>query len=130
MMIGGYGGREERNWHAYNEQLVMRGEILLELKTLKDWRNEVGEMNEDKQGHPFVYPDVMMLLYAMMRAAFHIPYRQLEGLARALGKLLDLPAQDYSTFSLRFPALELDENLDLDSTKAQSKAVCEVACCD
>lgn len=95
----------------------MRGEVLLNVDVLKDWRSEVDEMNQHKQGHPYEYPDIMMLLYAMMRAAFHIPYRQLEGLARALGKLLDLPAPDYTTFCLRFPQLEIDENLDLDTSQ-------------
>jgi len=109
--------RKDRDWRKYNEQLVMHGEILLDLNVLKGWRSELDAMNKNKQGHPFEFPDVMMLLYAMMRAAFHIPYRQLEGLARALGKLLDLPAPDYSTFSLRFPALDIDENLDLDTTQ-------------
>ena len=45
-------GREDRHWCAYNEQLVMRGEILLELKMAQSG----GEMNQDKQGRPFVYP--------------------------------------------------------------------------
>ena len=98
--------QRQRDWHAYNEQLVMRGEILLDLDVLKGWQSELDEMNQDKQGRPFTFPNVMMLLYAMMRAAFGIPYRQLEGLARALGKLIDLPAPDYSTLSLRFPKLD------------------------
>lgn len=106
--------RERRDWRAYNEQLVVRGEVLLDLALLKDWRRELAEMNQNKPGHPFEFPDVMMLLYALMRAAFGIPYRQLEGLARAMGKLIDLPAPDYSTFSLRFPKLGIDEHLQVD----------------
>lgn len=39
---------------------------------------------------------------------FSLPYRQLEGLARGLGKLISIPAPDYSTLSLRIPKLDLD----------------------
>jgi len=109
--------KEQRDWRKYNEQLVMRGEILLGLDVLKDWRSTVDEMNKHKQGHPYEYPDIMMLLYAMMWAAFHIPFRKLEGLARFLGRLLDLPAPDYTTFCLRFPQLEIEDNLDLDTSQ-------------
>ena len=35
--------QEERDWRSYNEQLVMRGEILLDLDLLKDWRNAAAE---------------------------------------------------------------------------------------
>jgi len=66
---------QQRDWRVYNEQLVMRGEILLDLNVLKDWHRQLDEMNENKPGHPFEFPDIMMLLYAMMRAAFGIPYR-------------------------------------------------------
>ena len=105
---------DERDWVTYNEQLVQRGEILLKLDVLKDWRKQVIEMNEGKRGRPFAYPDIMMLFYGMMRAAFHLPYRQLEGFARGLGKLIDLPTPDYSTFSLRLPQIKLEPDPNID----------------
>ena len=42
--------QEERDWRSYNEQLVMRGEILFDLDVLKHWQSELDEMNQDKQG--------------------------------------------------------------------------------
>ena len=30
-----------RDWHVYNEALVMRGEILLDLSLLQSWGNEL-----------------------------------------------------------------------------------------
>jgi len=30
----------ERNWREYNEHLVKRGEILLDLKSLKGWKKK------------------------------------------------------------------------------------------
>lgn len=37
-----------------------------------------------------------------------LPHRQLEGLARGLGKLIAIPTPDYSTLSLRLPKQKLD----------------------
>jgi len=99
--------RQQRNWERYNENLVQRGEILLRLDVLHNWQQEVARMNEGKRGRPFAYPETMMLLYGMIRAAFHLPYRQLEGFARGLRKLTHLPAPDYTTLSLRLPELRL-----------------------
>jgi hypothetical protein len=49
-----------------------------------------------------------MLCLGILRVVFSLPYRQLEGLAKGLGKLIAIPAPDYSTLSLRLPKLELD----------------------
>ena len=100
-------GTDKRNWVRYNENLVQRGEILLRVDLLKNWKQEVAKMNEGKKGRPFAYPNIMMLLYGMMRASFQLPYRQLEGFARSLGKLLDMPAPAYSTFSIRLPKIPM-----------------------
>ena len=48
-----------------------------------------------------------MLFLGTLRVVFSLPYRQLEGLARGLGKLISIPAPDYSTLSLRIPNLDL-----------------------
>jgi hypothetical protein len=96
-----------RNWARYNEQLVQRGEILLRVDDLRNRHQELAQMNAGKRGCPFRHPQTMMLLFGMIRAAFRLPYRQLEGLARALGKLTNLPAPNYTTFSLRLSRLRL-----------------------
>jgi hypothetical protein len=38
-----------RDWKAYNEALVRRGEILLDLPILKDWRHELDGMSKGKE---------------------------------------------------------------------------------
>jgi hypothetical protein len=48
--------RVRRNWKGYNEQLVRRGEILLDLDFLRSWNKELEEMNRDKLGRPYEYP--------------------------------------------------------------------------
>jgi hypothetical protein len=100
--------KPKRNWPKYNEHLVQRGEILLSLNCLKGWQQELEEMNQGKNGRPFGYPHRLILFLGTLRVVFHLPYRQLEGLARGLKKLVGIPAPDYSTLSLRLPKLDLD----------------------
>ncbi|MGQ9733975.1 MAG: IS5 family transposase, partial [Candidatus Bipolaricaulia bacterium] len=71
------------------------------------WQKELWEMNRGKNGRPFRYPHSLVLFLGALRVVFRLPYRQLEGLARGLGKLISIPAPDYSTLSLRLPTLDL-----------------------
>ena len=45
-----------RNWKEYNEQLVRRGEALLDFDFLKGWGVELKEMNAGKRGKSYDYP--------------------------------------------------------------------------
>jgi len=45
-----------RDWVNYNEALVKRGEILIDLDFLKNWNKELEEMNEGKRGWKYLYP--------------------------------------------------------------------------
>lgn len=103
--------KPDRNWKEYNEHLVQRGEILLAVESLSGWQEELEEINLGKNGRPFKYPHSLILFLGTLRVVFSMPYRQLEGFARRLGKLISIPAPDYSTLSLRLPKLELDPAL-------------------
>ena len=70
------------NWRNYNESLVKRGEVLLDFDVIDNWDNELEEMNENKKGRKFVYPDSLIKLLGYMRAYFHLPYRQTGGVVR------------------------------------------------
>ena len=48
------------NWNKYNESLVKRGEVLLDFDVIDNWDKELEEMNKDKEGRKFVYPDSFM----------------------------------------------------------------------
>lgn len=100
--------KQKRHWPKYNEALVQRGEILLAIESLKGWQQELEQMNQGKNGRPFGYPHSLILFLGTLRVVFHLPYRQLEGLARGLKRLVGIPAPDYSTLSLRLPKLDLD----------------------
>jgi hypothetical protein len=47
------GKRPNRNWKEYNERLVEGGEILLDVKSLRGWREGLKGMNLGENGRPF-----------------------------------------------------------------------------
>ena len=67
-------------------------------------------MNEGKVGEPYDYPDSVMQILGYMRAYFHLPYRQTQGvvIAHASKKVPGIP--DYSTISRRINKLEIKIN--------------------
>jgi len=63
-------------------------------ETHEGWQEELREMNQGKNGRPFRYPHSLILFLGTLRVVFGLPYRQLEGLARGLGRLISIPAPD------------------------------------
>jgi hypothetical protein len=95
------------NWPVYNQSLVRRGEILLGFDVINNWDTELKEMNKDKVGEPFHYPNTFLLLLGYAKAYFHLPYRQTEGIAQghAKGKVPSIP--DFTTISRRINKLDI-----------------------
>jgi transposase len=98
------------DWHVYNESLVRRGEIVLDFDVIDSWNNELKNMNEDKEGASYVYPNTFVQLLGYMRIYFHLPYRQTEGVVRAhaSNKVPSIP--DYSTINRRINKLDIKIN--------------------
>ena len=69
--------------------------------------SELEEMNKNKEGRKFVYPDSFIKLLGYMRAYFHLPYRQTEGVVRehASNTLPSIP--DYSNICRRINRLDI-----------------------
>ena len=63
-------------WSVYNQSLVRRGEILIGFDVINNWDAELKEMNKDKVGEPFHYPNSFLLLLGYAKIYFHLPYRQ------------------------------------------------------
>ena len=101
-----------RNWKNYNESLVKRGEILLDFDVIDNWKSELSKMNEGKEGKKFVYPDSFIKSLGCMRAYFHLPYRQTEGVVRehASNTLPSIP--DYSNICRRINRLNIKISSD------------------
>jgi len=98
------------DWPSYNQSLVRRGQVLLDYDVLDGWDHELSLMNHGKVGEPYAYPDSFILLLGYMRAYFHLPYRQTQGvvIAHASTKVPCIP--DYSTISRRVNKLDIKIN--------------------
>ena len=71
------------SWASYNESLVRRGEIILDFDIINSWDSELDKMNDGKKGAAYDYPDSFVQLLGYMKAYFHLPFRQTEGVVRA-----------------------------------------------
>jgi DDE family transposase len=96
------------NWSSYNESLVRRGEVILDLDVIDSWHSELKRMNNGKKGAQYDYPDSFVQLLGYMRVYFHLPYRQTEGVVRAHGSQKVPSIPDYSTISRRVNKLEIE----------------------
>lgn len=98
----------DRDWGAYNEALVRRGEVLLDMAFLKDWSRELKGMNHGKEGARYRYPESFMRLLAILHA-YILPYRQLEGFIRALADHVEgLKTPDFTTIAWRVSKMKLE----------------------
>jgi len=97
--------RPPRSWRATNDRLRDQGDltVLIDLEVLKTWRSK-------ERGRAYAHQ--VIELCALLKAAYHLPFRQLEGMVRMMLFLMELPremAPDYSTLSRRVPELGLPE---------------------
>lgn len=98
--------RDKRDWVKYNEELVVRGEFLLDCDWVKSWDKELDAMNENKVGAHYEYPDSFMRFMAVLGQ--WVEYRGLEGIARKLVEFGQLPqASDYSNVCRRVNRIDV-----------------------
>jgi DDE family transposase len=97
------------NWAKYNEALVNRGSITLWLdeEALASWEHDNDEV---KRGRPFTYSDTAIECLLTLREVFQLPYRQTEGLAKSLVRLMqvNIPVPDFTSLAKRAPTLTID----------------------
>ena len=98
------------NWASYNESLVRRGEVILDFDIIDGWYGELERMNQGKRGAAYDYPDSFVQLLGYVKAYFHLPYRQTEGVVRAHAakKVPSIP--NYSTINRRVNKLDIEIN--------------------
>lgn len=91
---------DKRNWQKYNEELVVRGEFLLDLDWVENWYEELEEMNRGKRGKPFEFPESLIELQAVWNQ--WVSVRGVEGITRKLVEVAKLlKFNDYSTINRR-----------------------------
>jgi hypothetical protein len=102
------------NWKQYNESLVQRGDITLwfEEDVIAAWAHANQAV---KVGRPFTYSDTAIECLLALRELFQLPYRQTEGLGRALVKLMNVEVAIPDFTSLAKRAAKLGVTLELPS---------------
>lgn len=100
---------DNRNWREYNEELVFRGEVLINPVFLKSWNKEIKQMNAGKVGQPYLYPESMIEFLAVLHCK-GIDFRGLEGFMKGLSDNFkyQFPVIDYSQICRRFNKLEIN----------------------
>lgn len=92
-----------QNWSEYNRSLTRRGDITLWIdeEALAAWTPS--PQAAKKRGGQQQYSDTAIECLLLVREVYHLPYRQTEGFARSLSKLLriDLPVPNYTTLNRR-----------------------------
>lgn len=99
---------DKRDWKAYNEKLVKRGEFYINPRFLNTWLDELEEMNAGKVGQPYLYPESMIEFLSVLDAK-GFDDRSLEGIMRGLSKNFgNFPVISYSQINRRINQLGLD----------------------
>ena len=112
-----------RDWKGYNEALVKRGLILLDLDFVAGWSRELKAMNDGKEGGRYRYPESFIKLLSVVHA-YVLPYRQLEGFMRGLSQYVDgLKAPDYTTIWWRIAKMRVALASSVDLNKDVTIAV-------
>jgi hypothetical protein len=109
-------GYRVTNWKKYNESLVRRGDITLWFAedVIAAWEHTNREV---KVGRPFIYSDTAIECLLALRELFQLPYRQTEGLGRALVKLMEVEVAIPDFTSLAKRAAQLKVSLELTPTE-------------
>jgi hypothetical protein len=110
-------------WSNYNQFLVRRGELLRAFNVIDNWDTELKEMDKDKVGEPFHYPNTFLLLLGYTKVYFHLPYKQTESIAQghAKGKLPSIP--DFTTINRRINRLDIKIKDDCSSKEPKNNYI-------
>lgn len=96
---------DKRDWPAYNEELVARGEFLLDVDWVDSWDDELETMNQGKRGRPYEFPESLIELQAVWNQ--WVGVRGVEGITRKLVEVAKLPDfNDYSTINRRVQKIQ------------------------
>jgi len=99
-----------RDWKKVNNNLVKRGMLWVDFSFLKQWKDEVKELNHGKVGRKYIYPNSLFYLTAFI--ACFIPFRQAEGFLLALSKIKPFKVPDYTTIFRRVRKLKFSLNVN------------------
>ena len=79
-----------KSWHDYNESLIERGRILMDISFLGSYKKEIKNMNKGKVRDPFEYSYTYIQFLAFLKIGFKISYRTVQGIVRGLSDYIKI----------------------------------------
>lgn len=103
------------NWSSYNKSLMGRGAITIwiEESALENWYYQ----GPDQQGSQFVYSDDCIECLLQLKAVFRLAYRQLEGFAGSIIKLMGFKIEIPCYTQICRRAKEIEVNIEVPKSK-------------
>jgi hypothetical protein len=111
----------DKSWHDYNESLIERGRILMDIGFIKSWNKEIRNVNEGKVGAPFEYSHSYIHFLAFLKIGFKIAYRTVQGIVRGLSDYIKIEEMHFTHIRRRI--LKIKPQLNLGSVDDDNKPV-------
>jgi Transposase DDE domain len=90
-----------KSWHDYNESLIERGRVLMDIGFLKSQNKEIRKMNDGKIGAPFEYSHTYIQFLAFLKIGFKISYRTVQGIVRGLSDYIRIEEMHFTNLRRR-----------------------------
>lgn len=105
-----------KSWHDYNESLIERGRILMDIGFLQSTKREIKNMNKCKVGAPFEYSHTYIQFLAFLKIGLKISYRTVQGIIRGLSDYIKIEEIHFTQIRRRILKVKPSVgNLNLDS---------------
>ncbi len=103
-----------KSWHDYDESLIERGHVLMDIGFLRSWNKEIKKMNKGKVGAPFEYSHSYIHFLAFLKIGFKIAYRTVQGIIRGLADYLKIEEIHFTQLRRRMLKIKpsISNNLD------------------
>jgi hypothetical protein len=105
-----------KSWHDYNESLIERGRVRMDVGFLKSWDKEIVKMNKGKVGAPFEYSNSYIHFLAFIKVGFKIAYRTVQGIVRGLSEYIRIEEMHFTHIRRRMLKVKPSiEEMDFES---------------
>ena len=105
-----------KSWHDYNESLIERGRILMDISFLGSYKKEIKNMNKGKVGAAFEYSSTYIQFLAFLKIGFKISYRTVQGIVRGLSDYIKIEEIHFTQIRRRILKVKPSVgNLNLDN---------------
>jgi hypothetical protein len=112
-----------KSWHDYNELLIERGRVLIDVSFLKSSNKEIKKMNTGKVGATFQYSDSYVQFLAFLKIGFKIPYRMVQGIVRGLSEYVRIVEVHFTHIRRRMIKIKPSIGNDNDNDNEEPKTL-------